>query len=294
MRILGNKILITGGTGTLGQALVRELSEDDSIDIIRIYSRDEFKQQQMKSWAGEKCRFFIGDVRDKERLDLAMEDVDIVIHAAALKQIDTGEYNPFEFVKTNVLGTQNVIDCAMKHDIKQVLLISSDKAVNPINLYGATKLCAEKLIVAANNYKGTRETKFKYVRYGNVWGSRGSVLEQWEKETVFNVRDLSATRYHITIKEALELIRKALSEDGDGWVPDLPSYTLKDLANAYSELTGKRYIIGNGILKGEKLHESLSYGTTSFEAKRLDMEELRRLLSSYLSPHSMKLQSMPL
>jgi len=190
----------------LGQMLCKNLNAE----LIRVYSRDEFKQKH--SFKARYIRYILGDVRDKERMETAFEDIDIVIHCAALKQIDAGEYNPFEFVKTNVNGTQNVIECALAHNIEQVLLISTDKAVNPVNLYGATKLCAEKLITAANNYRGHKKTQFKFVRYGNVWGSRGSVLDTWVDGT-FNIRNRKATRYHITLELALMLIQTALTKN---------------------------------------------------------------------------------
>jgi len=235
--VTGKKFLITGGTGTLGHALAERLLPDNTI---RVYSRDEYKQKLMKSEYPD-CKYLIGDVRDKERLDMAMEDIDIVIHASALKQIDSGEYNPFEFIKTNINGTQNVIECALKNDVEQVLLLSTDKAVNPVNLYGATKLCAERLIVAANNYKGKHRTVFKFVRYGNVFGSRGSVLEVWKDN--FEVRDRDATRYHLTPEQALELIEFTLKNNKIANIPaNLWSYSMGDLADVYAELTNKKPI----------------------------------------------------
>ncbi len=272
------KVLITGGTGSLGQHIVESLEAKH----IRVYSRDEFKQKAM-SEKFPNCRYLIGDVRDKERLELAMEDIDIVSHAAALKQIETGEYNPFEFIKTNINGTQNVIDCALRHNIEQVLLISSDKAVNPVNLYGATKLCAERLIVAANNYRGKHQTKFKFVRYGNVFGSRGSVLERWE--TNFEVRDRDATRYHLMLHQALLLIDAALRRNSAITIPgNLMSYSIGDLADVYQELTNKKPIY-TSLLNGEKRHETLDGITNSGEAKRLPRDELKRLVSNYLNLH---------
>jgi len=269
------KVLITGGTGSLGHHLAQHLVTEN----VRIYSRDEFKQKQM-SQEFPACRYLIGDVRDKERLDMAMEGIDIVIHAAALKQIDTGEYNPFEFVKTNIHGTQNVIECALKHNVEQVLLISSDKAVNPVNLYGATKLCAERLMVAANNYKGKHQTTFKYLRYGNVFGSRGSVLERWKQH--FEVRDRDATRFHITLDQAIQLIDSALRKEGIGTVPSgLQSYSIGDLADVYEELT-KIKPIYTQLLPGEKRHETLDGINNSNDAPRLSRDELRRLVSNYL------------
>jgi len=259
------------------------LCKNLNCELIRVYSRDEFKQKH--SFQADHIRYILGDVRDKERLDMALEEIDIVIHVAALKQIDTGEYNPFEFIKTNIYGTQNVIECAMRHNIDQVLLISTDKAVNPINLYGATKLCAEKLIISANNYRGHKKTQFKYVRYGNVWGSRGSVLDTW-MNTGFNgfeLRDRHATRYHLTLDMALELIIKVLTNNKIMTLPsDLKAYNLGDLANVFEDITHK---IGNEteLLPEEKLHETLDGITYSNTAPRLKEEELKSLVSNYMN-----------
>jgi len=256
------------------------LCKNLNCELIRVYSRDEFKQKH--SYHAPHIRYILGDVRDKERLDMAMEDIDIIIHCAALKQIDTGEYNPFEFVKTNVNGTQNVIECALLHNIEQVLLISTDKAVNPVNLYGATKLCAEKLITAANNYRGHKRTRFKFVRYGNVWGSRGSVLDSWT-EGEFNVRAMNATRYHITLDLALMLIQTALTKDRIQTLPEnLNAYNLGDLATVYQTVSGREYI-QTGLLPGEKLHETLDGISYSNKAPLLTQEELERLVSDYLN-----------
>jgi len=269
------KVLITGGTGSLGQMLCRKLE----CDSIRVYSRDEYKQKH--GYQAKHIRYVIGDVRDKERLDMAMEDIDIVIHCAALKQIDTGEYNPFEFIKTNINGTQNVIECALRHNIGQVLLISSDKAVNPVNLYGATKLCAEKLIVSANNYRGKHKTLFKFVRYGNVFGSRGSVLEAWKNN--FEVRDRDATRYHIVLDQALDLIEYTLQNNKTANIPsNLWSYSIGDLADVYIELTKKKPIYTQ-LLPEEKKHETLDGITNSYNAKRIGKDVLRCLVSDYLN-----------
>jgi len=256
------------------------LCKNLNCEVIRVYSRDEFKQKH--SFQAKHIRYILGDVRDKERLDMAMDDIDIIIHCAALKQIDTGEYNPFEFVKTNVNGTQNVIDCALAHNIEQVLLISTDKAVNPVNLYGATKLCAEKLITAANNYRGHKRTIFKYVRYGNVWGSRGSVLDTWVDGS-FDIRDRKATRYHITLELALMLIQTALTKDRIQTLPEnLNAYNLGDLADVFYNLT-KIDPHDTALLPGEKLHETLDGISYSNEAPLLTQEELERLVSDYLN-----------
>ena len=270
-------ILIIGGTGTLGKALIKRLQNDN---ILRIYSRDEFKQYQLRH--EKNCHFFIGDVRDRKRLQMAMEGADIVIHAAAMKNIEISEYNPFEAVKTNIYGTQNVIDCAMKTRPKQVLFVSTDKAVSPENLYGATKLCAERLIVAANNYKGDRDTVFKFVRYGNVWGSRGSVLHQWNNQDPIKVRDMASTRFHLMPEDAVDIIMDALNGDKIKNIPKPKAYELKALAVTYANMTGKD-IQQIEKLVGEKTHESLDIGVTSAGADKLTGDELRKLVSDFLS-----------
>jgi FlaA1/EpsC-like NDP-sugar epimerase len=270
-------ILIIGGTGTLGKALIKRLQNDN---ILRIYSRDEFKQYELRH--EKNCKFFIGDVRDKKRLEMAMENVDIVIHAAAMKNIEISEYNPFEAIKTNVYGTQNVIDCAMKTRPKQVLFVSTDKAVSPENLYGATKLCAERLIISANNYKGPRDTMFKFVRYGNVWGSRGSVLHQWATQDKIKVRDMSSTRFHLMPEDAVDIIMDALASDKVKNIPKPKAYELKALAITYSNMTGKE-IEEVDKLTGEKSHESLDIGVTSHGADKLSGDELRKLVSDFLN-----------
>jgi len=269
------KYLIIGGTGTLGKALIKRLDTDE----LRIYSRDEFKQYELRHH--KNCKFFIGDIRDKERLELAMEDVDIVIVAAALKNIEKCEYNPFEAIKTNIVGCQNVIDCAMKTRPKQVIYISTDKAVNPENLYGATKMCAERLIESANNYKGNRDIQFKFVRYGNVWGSRASVLYQWEKQDPILVRGMDSTRFHLTEDDAVDVVFEALG----GWqyLPqNIKAYKLRDLAVTFCNLTGKSWE-EIPMVKGEKTHELLDYGMSSFNAEKLNGEELRKLVSDFLN-----------
>ena len=271
------KYLIIGGTGTLGKALIKRLDTDE----LRIYSRDEFKQYELRH--NKNCKFFIGDIRDKERLELAMEDVDIVIVAAALKNIEKCEYNPFEAIKTNIVGCQNVIDCAMKTRPKQVIYISTDKAVNPENLYGATKMCAERLIESANNYKGNRDTQFKFVRYGNVWGSRASVLYQWEKQDVIQVRGMDSTRFHLTEDNAVDVVQTAIVFNGTKHIPNnIKAYKLRDLAITFCNLTGKQWK-EIPMVTGEKTHELLDYGMSSFNAEKLNGEELRKLVSDFLN-----------
>ena len=215
----GKKVLITGGTGSLGTALTRRLLTTN-VDTIRIFSRDELKQVEMSSKFNEKrLRFLIGDVRDKERLMHALEDIDIVIHAAALKHVPVIEYNPFEAVKTNVNGSQNLIEACLKNNVEKVIAIGTDKAVAPLNTYGTTKLLMERLFVSANYYKGNHKTSFTCVRYGNVLGSRGSIVPLFVKQIKNNqnvtVTDPTMTRFNITMDKALDLILRAI-ENGKG------------------------------------------------------------------------------
>ena len=262
--MLNNKvILITGGTGSFGKKFIDVVLKKYTPKKMIVYSRDEQKQFQLQQkLSGNKSsiiRYFIGDVRDSERLKLAMQGVDIVIHAAALKHIPIAEYNPFEAVKTNILGAQNVIDASFYNNVKQVIALSTDKASSPTNLYGATKLTSDKLFVAANNYKGDEKIKFSVVRYGNVMGSRGSVIPLFlkkNKEGVFPVTDIKMTRFNITLMEGVEFVLLALKKmwGGEIFVPKIPSYRVIDVAKAISKKTKINYI---GIRPGEKLHEEL-------------------------------------
>ena len=273
------RVLITGGTGTLGHALTKRFLEKDY--TVKILSRDEFKQNQMKRKYPE-CKYYIGDVRDKDRVDMACENVDYIIHTAALKDIATGYYNAFEMIKTNIIGAQNIIDCALKHNIETVVFVTTDKAVEPINLYGATKMCAEKMFEAANNYKGDHRTEFKTVRYGNVFGSRGSVVEVWSKEDPITVRGESVTRFHLMIEEAVDLVEKALeTSEMNVTRYDLPSYDLIDLAQAFSNVTGKKIRYAS-LSKDEKIDEKLSSECSSDKARRLKISELEALINNYL------------
>ncbi len=257
-------ILISGGTGTFGQACVSNLLTKPIKKII-IFSRDEKKQWDMqRSIPDPRLRFFIGDVRDKDRLERAFHGVDYVIHAAALKQVPAIEYNPIEAIKTNVYGTQNVIDCSIDQGVKKTILLSSDKAVNPINLYGASKLCAEKLMLHGNVYG---KCKFAVVRYGNVIGSRGSVLEVFREQVktgVLTITDKDMSRFWITRENAVDLVLLAFSimSGGEIFVPNLEKKKVMDLAHAirseYSAETNNNVIIKEtGIRSGEKLHEVL-------------------------------------
>ncbi len=258
-------ILLTGGTGSFGQAFTRFVLDNYKPKRLIIFSRDELKQYEMQilpTFKNKNClRFFIGDIRDKERLDLAMRDVDIVIHAAALKRIEVAEYNPFECIKTNVLGSQNIVDCAIKNKVKKVIALSTDKATNPANLYGASKLASEKLFVAANNLSGPVSTRFASVRYGNVLGSRGSVLQIFRdcinrKEDKLPITDKRMTRFWISLEKGVSFVISCLKimSGGEIFVPKLPSSKVIDLALA---LDSKKQLKFIGKKPGEKLHEIL-------------------------------------
>lgn len=257
-------ILVTGGTGSFGKKFVETvLSSYPEITRVVIYSRDELKQfemaQEFPTDKYRQIRYFIGDVRDKERLTQAMEGIDIVIHAAALKQVPAAEYNPFECIKTNIMGAQNVIEACFASQVKQVVALSTDKAAAPINLYGATKLCSDKLFVAANNMKGKRDLKLSVVRYGNVMGSRGSVIPFFLKkrcEGVLPITDERMTRFNISLKEGVELVLRALEIQwgGEIFVPKIPSYRITDVAQAVAPNCRHEIV---GIRPGEKLHEEM-------------------------------------
>lgn len=259
------KILITGGTGSLGQALTQRLLQKN-VKTIRILSRNESKQIEMESkFNDDRLRFFLGDIRDKERLVRATEDIDYVFHAAALKHVPKIEYNPFEAIKTNVIGSQNVIDACLEANVKKVICIGTDKAVSPLNTYGATKLLMEKLFVTANNYLDPKKhaTKFIAVRYGNVLGSSGSVvpkfIEQIKNKKKITITDNQMTRFSITMNEALDFILKA-TEYGQGseiFVPKIRAYTIFDIKKALTEILGDYGEEMVGIRPGEKLHETL-------------------------------------
>ncbi len=256
----GKSILITGGTGSLGNRLVKKLLEEHSPKKIIVLSRDELKQHEMAlRFKDESLRFFIGNVRDKERLYRAFNGVDYVIHAAALKQVPAAEYNPYEFIKTNVLGAQNVIDAAVDTGVKKVIALSTDKAANPINLYGATKLCSDKLFIAGNSYAGSQPTRFSVVRYGNVVCSRGSVIPLFNKlkvTGVLPVTDVKMTRFWITIEKGAEFVLRSLTsmKGGEIFVPKIPSAGILDVAKA---IAPDARIDEIGIRPGEKLHEIL-------------------------------------
>ena len=253
-------ILITGGTGSFGKCYVRTLLERYQPKKLIIYSRDELKQFEMQQDFPQDCmRFFLGDVRDAERLIQAMNGVDYVIHAAALKQVPAAEYNPMECVKTNIHGAQNVVQAAIANEVEKVIALSTDKAANPINLYGATKLVSDKLFVAANNIAGGHKTRFAVARYGNVVGSRGSVVPFFRKQIAngcdhLPITDAAMTRFWITVQQGVEFVLKnfARMQGGEIFVPKIPSMKLVDLATAMAPKLPHRII---GIRPGEKLHE---------------------------------------
>ena len=257
-----SSVLITGGTGSLGKALIKYLMENTKVRRIAIYSRDELKQHNLRNDIGDdsRIRWFIGDIRDIERLKRALHGVDFVIHTAALKQVDTGEYNPMEFIKTNVLGSQNVIDAAIEAGVKKVVALSTDKASSPINLYGATKLTADKLFVAANNYSHSYGTTFCVVRYGNVMGSRGSVIPFWkalaDEGKPLPITDLRMTRFWISIEQAVKFVMDSLEimQGGELYVPRIPSMKIVDLASAVAPDAKLEEV---GMRPGEKLHEEM-------------------------------------
>ena len=258
----GSSVLITGGTGSLGKALINYLLKNTTVQRIVIFSRDELKQHDLRNEIGEnsRLRWFLGDIRDLERLKRALHGIDFVVHAAALKQVDTGEYNPMEFVKTNIIGSQNVIDACIYAGVKKVVALSTDKASSPINLYGATKLTADKLFVAANNYSQNYGTSLCVVRYGNVMGSRGSVIPFWrnlaQNGQELPITDLNMTRFWISLQQAVEFVIEsfAIMQGGELYVPRIPSMKIIDLAAAVAPRAKLREI---GIRPGEKLHEEL-------------------------------------
>jgi UDP-N-acetylglucosamine 4,6-dehydratase/5-epimerase len=273
--MLNNKsILITGGTGTFGKAFVKKILHNYKIKRLVVFSRDEFKQYEMsKTFPTSKypcMRYFIGDVRDKDRLNQAFANIDIVIHAAALKQVDTAEYNPFEYISTNIMGAENVIRASLNNNIKQVIALSTDKAASPINLYGATKLCSDKLFIAANNITGSKKIKFSVVRYGNVLGSRGSVVPMFLSlnGNEFPITDKRMTRFNITIDQAVNFVLTCMKHSfgGEIFVPKIPSYRIIDVVKAINPNCKIKII---GIRPGEKLHEEMITLSDSFNSLQL-------------------------
>jgi UDP-N-acetylglucosamine 4,6-dehydratase len=253
-------ILITGGTGSFGQHFAKTILARYHPKAVRIFSRDELKQHEMReALKDDRLRYFLGDIRDKERLGRALKGVQVVVHAAALKQIPACEYNPFEAVQTNVLGAQNLVNAAIDTGVERVIALSTDKAVNPVNLYGATKLCADKLFIQGNSYTGAGPTKFACVRYGNVLGSRGSViplLREQRKSGMVTITDRRMTRFWMTLDQAVEFVTHSIErmQGGEIFVPKLPSMSLLDLVKA---IAPGCQIHETGIRPGEKLHEIL-------------------------------------
>lgn len=286
-----SKILITGGTGSFGKAFVQKvLSTYPKIKRLVIFSRDELKQWEMQQTFSEDLypglRYFIGDLRDKDRIKRALEGINTVIHAAALKQVPAAEYNPMEYVKTNVLGAENLIEACLDQQVRKVIALSTDKAAAPVNLYGATKLCSDKIFIAANNSKGNRDLSFSVVRYGNVLGSRGSVIPFFLKEVkkgVLPITDLEMTRFNITLDQSTDMVIWALNNSlgGEIFVPKIPSYRISDLAEAIGPSCEKKII---GIRPGEKIHEIMI--TNSDSAFTVDLNNYYAILPSKHKPIS--------
>ena len=264
-------MLITGGTGSFGRALLEVvLAESSPWRRVVVYSRDELKQWELQQFYPERefpqLRFFLGNVRDRDRLQRALEGIDTVVHAAALKQVPAAEYNPFEFIKTNVLGADNVVQACLDSEVKRVVALSTDKAAAPINLYGATKLCSDKLFIAANNFKGPRDLRFSVVRYGNVMGSRGSVIPfflQKARTGMLPITDPAMTRFNISLREGVAMVLWALENalGGELLVPKIPSYRITDVAEAIGPSCDKPV---TGIRPGEKIHEEMITASDSF------------------------------
>ena len=290
-------VLVTGGTGSFGKAYITNLLSSHNPKKVIIFSRDEMKQFEMRGKFSNdpRLRFFIGDIRDKERLLRAFSEVNYIVHAAALKQVDTGEYNPREFILTNVIGSQNVVDAAIDSGVTNVVALSTDKASSPINLYGATKLTADKLFTAANVYGANSKTKFSVVRYGNVMGSRGSIIPLFQelasKGLPIPVTDLRMTRFWITLDQAVKFVDEAFSEmnGGELFVPRIPSMKITDLVAAIAPNSKIKEI---GIRPGEKLHEEM---ISPDDSRRAVMQKTKFILSptssewAYVEPKGEKL-----
>jgi UDP-N-acetylglucosamine 4,6-dehydratase/5-epimerase len=284
--MLDNKsILITGGTGSFGKAFVKTVLERyPGVKRLVIYSRDELKQYEMAQTFSERqhrcLRYFIGDIRDQPRLRRALEGIDIVVHAAALKQVPAAEYNPFECIKTNVLGAQNLIETCLDQEVQRVVALSTDKAAAPINLYGATKLCSDKLFVAANNIKGKRDARFSVVRYGNVMGSRGSVIPFFLAQRATGtlpITDPTMTRFNISLQEGVDMVLWSLANalGGEILVPKIPSYRITDVASAIGP-NCRQVIVG--VRPGEKIHEEMI--TASDSLNTVDLGRYYAILPS--------------
>ena len=290
-------ILVTGGTGSFGKAFISDLLKNSDPKKVIVFSRDELKQFEMKSQFGEdsRLRYFIGDIRDKDRLMRAFINVDYIVHSAALKQVDTGEYNPREFILTNIIGSQNVVDAAIDSGVSKVIALSTDKASSPINLYGATKLTADKLFTAANVYGTNTHTFFSVVRYGNVMGSRGSIIplfkELAKRGMEIPITDKRMTRFWITLDQAVSFVQDAFKEmnGGELFVPRIPSMRIIDLATALAPNSSIKEI---GIRPGEKLHEEM---ISSDDSRRTVKQQNKYVISpisaewSYVDPEGEKL-----
>ena len=258
----GSSVLITGGTGSFGKAFLKQILETRNPARVVVFSRDELKQYEMRQVWGDdpRVRFFIGDIRDRDRLKMALHGVDYVVHAAALKQVDTAEYNPMEYVKTNILGSENVMQASIDAGVKKVVALSTDKASSPVNLYGATKLTADKLFVSSNHYAAGYDTHFSVVRYGNVMGSRGSVIPFFrrlaESGQPLPITDMRMTRFWITLPQAVEFVMSSFNDmtGGELYVPRIPSMKVVDLARAVAP---DAELVEVGIRPGEKLHEEM-------------------------------------
>ena len=280
-----SRILLTGGTGSFGKAFIAAtLKRFPDLERLMVYSRDELKQWELQQLFPAdqypQLRFFLGDVRDGDRLRWAMERADTVVHAAALKQVPAAEYNPMEFVKTNVLGAENVISACLETGVKRVVALSTDKAAAPINLYGATKLCSDKLFIAANNIRGGRDLRLSVVRYGNVMGSRGSVIPfflQKAKSGVLPITDPAMTRFNISLEEGVQMVLWSLDNalGGELFVPKIPSYLITDLAEAIGPSCEKPVV---GIRPGEKIHEEMITASDSFST--VDLGDYYAILPS--------------
>jgi len=296
-------ILITGGTGSFGRTFIKYLLKKKyPFKKIIIFSRDELKQHEMSQSSDfneknfKQLRYFIGDIRDKDRLNWATKEVDYIIHSAALKQVPTGEYNPFEVIKTNIVGSQNVVESAINNNVEKVISLSTDKAVSPINLYGASKLCADKLFISSNNIKGKKKISFSVVRYGNVMGSRGSVLPEFLKQSqrgYFKITDKQMTRFNISLSEAVDMVIWTLDNaiGGEIIVPKIPSFRIIDLAKTINNKLKFKLI---GVRKGEKIHEDLiskadSLNTYDIKKYYLILNNERNLINYYKKKYKARL-----
>jgi UDP-N-acetylglucosamine 4,6-dehydratase/5-epimerase len=283
--LMGSSVLITGGTGSFGKAFVRTvLAAHPNIERLVVFSRDELKQFEMAQVFSPDqyhgLRYFIGDVRDRNRLRRALHGIDTIVHAAALKQVPAAEYNPMEFIHTNIMGAENIIEAAMDSGVKRVVALSTDKAAAPINLYGATKLCSDKLFVAANNYAGTKHMRFSVVRYGNVMGSRGSVIPfflERAKTGTLPITDPAMTRFNISLQEGVDMVLWALEHalGGEIFVPKIPSYRITDVAEAIGPSCEKPVV---GIRPGEKVHEEMITVSDSFNT--IDLGDYYAILAA--------------